>query len=414
MRYLLLISLAHLCWNLRSQNIDDSIRYKTWQYLSLQDSVQSIAGELESLKLRRIIRDLKTIGLPTEDYVEHSAMILSYSEAHEQPKWVMHIITPDIIQGTVFRSNVFLEDPKIASGTAVEADYFLKELQSDSTYIYDDFGFDRGHLASSADFRWSQQALQESYFYSNMSPQRAAFNREAWAQVESWLRSYIYNNPKTQLYIFTAPVLHAGLPSIERSVNGISIPEEFIKVAVDVKNQCGFAIQMPHQKIEGSLSSYVTSIDAIEKKLGFDLFANLPDSIQNEIESQIAPERWIPELLEGNVEPIDPTQLPKGCINSTKAKHHAGSKKKITVCGTVVSARYSRSGNLWMNLDKKFPDQVFSIMIKEKDLIHFPFDPKVEFFDKTICCTGKVTNLNGTPNMQASGSQAFSFLDASN
>ena len=172
-------------------------------------------------------------------------MVLEYDEAHEQPKWVMHVITSDIIRGTVFRSNNFMEDPKVASGTAVEADYFLKELQSDSTYIYDDFGFDRGHLASSADFRWSEKALQESYFYSNMSPQRASFNREAWAQVESWLRSYVYGNPTTQLVVFTAPILHDKLSVIERGVNQISIPEEFIKVAIDVKNKRGFAIKMP-------------------------------------------------------------------------------------------------------------------------------------------------------------------------
>ena len=396
------ISLGLCC-----QNLDDSVRYKTWQYLSLQDSVQTVKLELEELKLHRIIRDLKDIGLPSDDYIEHSAMILKYNEEHEQPEWVMHIITSDIIQGTVFRSNVFLEDPKVTTGTAVEADYFLKELQSDSTYIYDDFGFDRGHLASSADFRWSRKALQESYFYSNMSPQRAEFNREAWAQVESWLRSYVYGDPTTQLVVFTAPILHENLPVIERGVNQISIPAEFIKVAIDVKNKLGFAIKMPNQKITEPLENYIISIDDVEVQLGYDLFQHLADDIAIAAESSTDPMKWIPELLNGNVIPIDPEILPKGHYNSVMAKHHIDLKRDVAICGTVVSARYSRSGNLWMNFDKIFPNQVFSIMIREKDLIHFPFEPKEFLMGKTICAEGRISELNGTPTTTLSHSQAF-------
>ncbi len=393
---------------LPAQDLDDSIRYKLWQYFSMQDTLEMIEVELEELKLRRIIRDLKAVGLPSDNFVEHTAMILEYEESHEQPKWVMHIITPDIIQGTVFRSNIFLEDPKVVTGTAEEADYFLKELRDDSSYIYDDFGFDRGHLASSADFRWSEKALQESYYYSNMSPQRASFNREGWARVESWLRSYVYEDPSTQLIVFTAPVLHPGLPKIERSINQVSIPEEFIKVAIDVKNERGFAILMPNTLIEKPIESYVKSIDEIEAMLQLNLFFGLDDALEEKIEASTDPSFWIPEFIEGNVVPLNPENLPAKHVNSLMAKNHVGSKKKISVCGTVVSSRYSRTGNLWMNLDKTFPNQVFSIMIRKKDLIHFPFDPKTYFYDKTICCYGKVTELNGTPTMTVSGSQDFS------
>jgi endonuclease G len=49
-------------------------------------------------------------------------------------------------------------------------------------------GWDRGYLAPSADFRWSEKALSESYFYSNMSPQLDDFNREGWAELEGLLR----------------------------------------------------------------------------------------------------------------------------------------------------------------------------------------------------------------------------------
>src|SRR5690606_2430798 len=101
-----------------------------------------------------------------------------------QARWVAHIILPDIIDGQVTRSNDFRVDPMVRSGTAVEADYFLQSQKPDGTIEYDGFGYDRGHLAPSADFRWSESALSESYYYSNMSPQLAEFNRNGWAELE--------------------------------------------------------------------------------------------------------------------------------------------------------------------------------------------------------------------------------------
>jgi endonuclease G len=41
----------------------------------------------------------------------------------------------------------------VKTGSAVEEDYFLKYPQPDGTIKYDGFGYDRGHLAPSADFR---------------------------------------------------------------------------------------------------------------------------------------------------------------------------------------------------------------------------------------------------------------------
>lgn len=140
--------------------------------LNQQQSANNSA--LETIKFEMIHRDLETVGLPSmlpgSKVVWHSAWCLEYSEQHEQARWVAHIITSDITTGVVSRTNDFRPDPDISTGSAVEADYLLKYLQKDSTYKYDGFGYDRGHLAPSADFRWSQKALSESYLYSNMPP----------------------------------------------------------------------------------------------------------------------------------------------------------------------------------------------------------------------------------------------------
>ena len=151
-----------------AQRLDVQIQQFEAEQRALQLRQTQLLDTLESLKLRRIRRDLHVTGLPKlrpgEQLIEHAAYMLVYDEQHEQAAWVAHIIVPEVLNGNVSRTNDFRTDPLVLTGTAVEKDYFLKYKQEDGSFEYDGFGYDRGHLAPSADFRWSQQALSESYF----------------------------------------------------------------------------------------------------------------------------------------------------------------------------------------------------------------------------------------------------------
>ncbi|MEM1360084.1 MAG: DNA/RNA non-specific endonuclease, partial [Bacteroidota bacterium] len=357
---------------LHGQTTADLLAAQELQAAELRKQLAATEADIEALKLTQVTEDLRAIGRPAGTVVEHSALHLSYDESHEQARWVAHIIRPEIIDGAVFRSNDFREDPLVRTGTAVEADYFLKYLQPDSTYRYDGFGYDRGHLAPSADFRWSAKALSESYFYSNMSPQRAEFNREGWAELERALRGYIYEHPGTQLYVVTGPVLKPGLPVIERSFNKVTIPEQYFKVALDLPRGRAIGFIMPNQKIEYPLAHYAVTVDEVESLTGLDFFNLAPN--QEVFESSIDKSSWLPEVAAGNVEPIAAHSLPKGHYNTVMAQGQMKTGREVTVVGTVVSTRYSRSGNFWLNLDKKFPNQLFSVFIRKKDLVNFSYD----------------------------------------
>ena len=186
-----------------------------------------IESELEELKLTKVQNDLSAYGLPKlldeEELIQHSAMALVYDEEHEHAKWVAHIVLPDIKEGNVGRTNDFREDPKISTGTAVKADYWFS-------------GYDRGHLAPSADFRWSEKALSESYYYSNMSPQLPEFNRKSWAALEDRIRRYVVFSGE-QVYVVSGGVLSDDLPKMENEgrENEVSIPELYYKVVVDLE-----------------------------------------------------------------------------------------------------------------------------------------------------------------------------------
>lgn len=381
------------------QNLDEQLKGVEAQLQALEEQANSLKEQREGIKLQRIQRDLMQIGLPSEAYIMHAALALEYAEPYEQARWVAHIILPDVTEGTQGRTNDFREDPLVTTGTAVEEDYFLKYLQPDSSYEYDGFGYDRGHLAPSADFRWSKKALSESYFYSNMSPQVADFNREAWAELEALLRGYMYRNGETQLYVVTGPILEEGLPVIERSVNKVAIPEQFFKVALDLKSGRGIGFVMPNQKIDAPLETFAVSIDEVEERTGLDFFNRLEAEQEEAVESALDKSAWIPELAGGDEEPLYPPNLPRNHFNTVQAKRYMGNGEEIIVCGTVVSTRYSRSGNLWLNIDKRFPNQIFSVFVRKKDLPNFSYDPKLVLENKQVCFTGEIENFSGTPTM---------------
>ncbi len=367
--------------------------------------------QLESIKFEMIQRDLTAVGLPTTlpggTVVRHSALALEYSEPHEQARWVAHIILPDVLTGQVSRSNDFREDTAIKTGSAVEADYMLKTLKPDSTYNYDGFGYDRGHLAPSADFRWSAKALSESYFYSNMSPQKAEFNRGSWGQLEDKIRGYLYRHPTTQLYVVTGPVLSDDLPVVARGVNKVSIPKYYWKIALDLTNKKAIGFLMPNQEITYPLATFSVPIDRIEAETGIDFFSSLPDDLEAMLESQRNNEDWLPDIAGGDVEPIYPPSLGPNQFNTVQAKNLAGTNQNCAVCGTAVGARTSRAGNILINLDKQFPNQVFTVFIKKENIPNFSYNPEQVLKGKIICASGKVMLMDGTPTMYIDAEKAI-------
>ncbi len=402
-RTISLITFCFLNLSLFAQNIEQKIEQVEQQLTDLEKKQQQLIHEIEDYKLQILRRELKKNGLPklesSEKLIEHSAMSLVYSEEHEQAKWVAHIIMPDVTTGNAARSNDFREDPKVSTGTAIEQDYFLTNTLEDGTIEYDGFGYDRGHLAPSADFRWSTKALSESYYYSNMSPQRPEFNREGWGELEGMMRGYMYHNPGAKLYVVTGPVLEEGLPPIERSINKPSIPKHYFKVALDLENEKAIGFVMPNQRLAYPIETFAKSIDEIEELTGIDFFHNLPDAIESKLEKLADPSPWMHQSSVGDVLPLYAPGLPKNHFNTIQAKRWKNRDKKVTVCGTVVHAKKSKKGNTMLYLDKGIADPVFIVFIREEDMRNFSMNLLEDLNGETVAVTEKIGKIGETPTM---------------
>lgn len=88
-------------------------------------------------------------------------------------------------------------------------------------------------------------------------------------------------------------------------------------------------------------------------------------------------------------------------ISAAEAKNHVG--ERATVCGEVASTHYaarSRGNPTFINLDKPYPDQIFTVLIWGSDRPKFG-DPEEMYRNKRICATGKIADYKGVPEIVA-------------
>lgn len=215
---------------------------------------------------------------PSDKVIFRTGFSFLYNEQHEQSSWVAYELTKnEVINKFSERSNKFLPDPLVLTGTATSKDYLYA-------------GYDRGHLAPAADMGWSEEAMAESFFYSNICPQLPSFNRGSWKLLEELIRGWAVE--KETLYVVTGPVLKAGLKALRNS--HISIPEYFYKVILDntLPSIGGIGFLIPSNAMRDPIVTYAVSIDSVEKVTGLDFYFQLPDSMQKKLESEVCISCW--------------------------------------------------------------------------------------------------------------------------
>lgn len=375
------------------------------RYDQLEEQQQLLLGPIEDAKLAIMQRDLAAFGLPAlapgDELIVHPGHTLVWSERHHTPKWTAHLVLPDILKGSLARIDSFRPDPQVKGNTDLFNEYWNS-------------GYDRGHMVPSADMRWSQKALEATYLYSNIAPQKAEMNRETWADLEDWGRRYVHY-AKERVFIVTGPVLTDGLPvlSTPTGKESVSIPTYCFKAFADLDGpeKKGIAFIMKNGPADRTMIEYAVSIDSLERLTGLDLFPALEDATENAIEAMSETTPWFAEgdPMAGEVSPMK-APLPGGRFNTSQAKYHIG--KTATICGTVVSTRRTTKANaVYLNLDRNHPNQEFYATVWDYNGPNFHYDPVTYLVNKKICVTGKVTIYNEIPRISVNNENAIELWD---
>lgn len=216
--------------------------------------------------------------LSAEEIIKHQFYTLSYNEDHEVANWVSYELDHHKLQNCVKRSNSFRPDPMVSTGSAVASDYKGS-------------GFDRGHLVPAGDMKFSREAMRETFFFSNMTPQPGPFNQGKWGQLENLMRAW--GKKYKKIWIVSGPILQSGLPVIGKE-NQVSVPDEYYKIILRENGASfeGIAFLMHTDVPYQDLKSYVTTINEVERLSGFDHFKFLPDSTEEKVEGKSDVKNW--------------------------------------------------------------------------------------------------------------------------
>ena len=218
-------------------------------------------------------------GLEIPAYIEghevirHTGYTLSWNEQYLVADWVAYELTAtELDTQEVSRSEDFRPDEAVRRSSQLED--------------YRNSGYSRGHLAPAQDFKWSENAMSETFYLTNMVPQLQNYNGGIWLKAENATRDAA--RITGVVYIVTGPVLTDG-PFETIGDNKVAIPKECYKALLVIDENGGvhtIAMSIPQEvgKKE-SLSKYLMSVDELEALTGLDFFIELEDDVENAAEA---------------------------------------------------------------------------------------------------------------------------------
>lgn len=248
-------------------------------------------------------RQAARFGLPSQDNIRmFNDFILSYDRRLRSPIWVLEHLTPAKLE---LKNNVTRKYSKFKEDTSLH-EYFRASLKD-----FKGVDFDRGHMAAAANHKVTQDAMDQTFILSNVSPQEREFNQGGWERLESYVRWLAKKS--RNLYVVTGPLY---LPHKARDGNTyvtyrvigdnlVSVPTHYFKVILTESHDNTFAMEafmMPNDPSltnDIKLDTYripIDRLDVIERASGVIFFDQLP---RNRVERPLCiPRNFKPRVYE--------------------------------------------------------------------------------------------------------------------
>lgn len=188
----------------------------------------------------------------------YSVFAVMHSGISRTPLWSAEHLTRAGLSSKSERTNDFHAEDRLSPDERAELDDYARS------------GYDRGHMAPSADMP-NQEAQHESFTLANMIPQVPANNRGIWAHIESATRNLAKD--RGEIYVVTGVVFIGS--NIQRIGGRVLIPTKIYKAIYDPSS--GFSGAYIVDNAEGN-NYKVISISELEQLAGITLFPQLSNS----------------------------------------------------------------------------------------------------------------------------------------
>ena len=211
--------------------------------------------------------------------LEYSGFVVNYNTEWLIPNWVAYELTAAEVDGDVPRATGFSMDLSYKDRQAMREDYSYS-------------GWDKGHMAPSADMKWSKAAMTESFYLTNICPQNHELNGRDWHvlenRVRSWARQY------GRVWVVCGPIVKEQRYGTIGE-QGVVVPDKFFKAILrqnDDETYQTIAFVFDNDSTRQPLRDAIITVDGLEAMTGYDLFANLEDNVEVFVESQSSWENW--------------------------------------------------------------------------------------------------------------------------
>lgn len=245
----------------------------------IQDLLPSVKGN--ALVSEPVPDGMMELPYTSDDDIilTHKGFVVSYNAEARIPEWVAYELTAEETRGEATRDeSVFQMDPSYRRTQAMREDYY-------------DSGWTRGHMACAGDFHWDEEALDETFFLTNICPQDEELNKGDWnyleKQVRYWARDY------GKVWVVTGPIIGSGKYGTIGERN-VVVPDSFFKAVLTQKNgkYRSIAFVMDNDDKRYWLNECAITVNGLEAMTGQDFFPLLPDEIEEEVESQLKFSDW--------------------------------------------------------------------------------------------------------------------------
>lgn len=250
---------------------------------NINRNTDSRAQRLEYPRLKEGNDQLLSIHSTAQYGITYS---LEWDCSKKSQRWTCYQFHKGIPDNDVGRVGSWQDDPNIPSA-----------YQTHSSQ-YSGTDYSRGHMCMSNDRQSSSEQNKQTFYISNAHPQYQNHNGGLWLQLENKVNAWGNDNSfRDTLYVVKAGTIDKPEQRLPNTSTGLLVPKYFYMAVLCVKNgeykAIGFWTEHTNTMIKNvKPKDYAVSIRTLEQNTGIDFFCNLPDDIEETVESSYNLSAW--------------------------------------------------------------------------------------------------------------------------
>ena len=209
------------------------------------------------------------------DLIQYTGHLVSFNTETLIPNWVYYELVKSETNGDNTREGKnFRKDPDLQRPQAEDDDYRNS-------------GWSRGHMAPAGDFKWSDKAMTETFYFTNCCPQNQSLNAGQWSTLEKKVRNWAKKYGK--VLVVTGPIIGENIYGTIGD-NNVVVPDAFFKAVVAGDQSIAFV--MYNRPENENMQKCAMTVDELEKLSGYDFFSELDDEFENRVEASYKLSYW--------------------------------------------------------------------------------------------------------------------------